>query len=122
MTTTPVFVRTGESTEIVVNGTTTQVGMHHPHLLAALREEAGVTSAKDGCAPQGQCGCCTVLLDGKAIQACLVTMEKAAGKEVLRWKASRMTSATASLVASRPREPCNAASARRDSGTSQGAD
>ena len=83
MTTTHVFVRTGESTEITVNGSPTKVGMHHPHLLAALREEAGVTSAKDGCAPQGQCGCCTVLLDGKAIQACLVSMEKAAGKEVL---------------------------------------
>ena len=83
MTTTPVFVRTGETTEIGINGIPTTLGMHHPHLLAALREEAGVTSAKDGCAPQGQCGCCTVLLDGKAIQACLVTMEKAAGKEVL---------------------------------------
>lgn len=83
MTTTPVFVRTGETTEIGINGIPTTLGTHHPHLLAALREEAGVTSAKDGCAPQGQCGCCTVLLDGKAIQACLVTMEKAAGKEVL---------------------------------------
>ncbi|MDH3518546.1 MAG: molybdopterin-dependent oxidoreductase, partial [Acidimicrobiia bacterium] len=54
----------------------------HPHLLAALREELGVVSAKDGCAPQGQCGCCTVLLNGKAIQACLVSMEKVAGGSV----------------------------------------
>ncbi len=83
MTTTPVFVRTTEMASLVVNGQPTEVGMYHPHLLAALREELGVTSAKDGCAPQGQCGCCTVLLDGKAIQACLVSMEKAAGKEVL---------------------------------------
>ena len=83
MTATPVYVRTTEKTTLVVNGQTTEVGMHHPHLLAALREEVGVTSAKDGCAPQGQCGCCTILLDGKAIQACLVSMEKAAGKEVL---------------------------------------
>ncbi len=83
MTATPVYVRTTETTTLVVNGQTTEVGMYHPHLLAALREEVGVTSAKDGCAPQGQCGCCTILLDGKAIQACLVSMEKAAGKEVL---------------------------------------
>ena len=37
----------------------------HPHLLAALREELDVTSPKDGCSPSGQCGCCTVLIDGK---------------------------------------------------------
>jgi xanthine dehydrogenase molybdenum-binding subunit len=69
--------------EIRVNGSDTSVSSEHPHLLAALREELDVTSAKDGCSPQGQCGCCTVLLDGKAIQACLVSMEKAAGKEVI---------------------------------------
>lgn len=83
MTATPVYVRTTEKTTLVVNGQPVEVGMHHPHLLAALREEVGITSVKDGCAPQGQCGCCTILLDGKAIQACLVSMEKAAGKEVL---------------------------------------
>ena len=38
----------------------------HPHLLAALREELDITSPKDGCSPSGQCGCCTVLVDGKA--------------------------------------------------------
>ena len=37
------------------------------HLLAALREELDVTSPKDGCSPSGQCGCCTVLVDGKAV-------------------------------------------------------
>jgi len=83
MTATPVYVRTTEKTSLIVNGQPIEVGMHHPHLLAALREEVGITSAKDGCAPQGQCGCCTILLDGKAIQACLVSMEKAAGKDVL---------------------------------------
>ena len=38
----------------------------HEHLLAALRDELGVISPKDGCSPIGQCGCCTVLVDGKA--------------------------------------------------------
>jgi xanthine dehydrogenase molybdenum-binding subunit len=66
-----------------VNGREVSTAAGHPHLLAALREELDVTSVKDGCAPSGQCGCCTVLLDGKAIQACLVSMEKAEGKEVL---------------------------------------
>ena len=43
------------------------VRRRHPHLLAALREELDVTSPKDGCSPSGQCGCCTVLIDGKAV-------------------------------------------------------
>ena len=69
-------------TELTVNGQAVSVADDHPHLLSALREELHVTSAKDGCAPQGQCGCCTVLLNGKAIQACLVSMDKASGGEV----------------------------------------
>ena len=70
------------TTEFVVNGEPASVKSNHPHLLAALREELDVTSPKDGCSPSGQCGACTVLLDGKPIQSCLVSMEKAAGKAV----------------------------------------
>jgi aerobic-type carbon monoxide dehydrogenase small subunit (CoxS/CutS family) len=53
-------------TTFSLNGQPTQV-RHPPNLLEALREELGVTSPKDGCSPSGQCGCCTVLLDGKAV-------------------------------------------------------
>jgi aldehyde oxidoreductase len=70
------------TTDLVVNGAAASVRSDHPHLLAALREELGVTSPKDGCSPSGQCGACTVLLDGKPIQSCLVSMDKAAGKAV----------------------------------------
>ena len=66
----------------VVNGQPVSVAADHPHLLAALREELGITSPKDGCSPSGQCGACAVLLDGKAIQSCLVSLEKAEGKTV----------------------------------------
>ena len=65
-----------------LNGSDVSVSGEHPHLLAALREELGVTSAKDGCAPSGQCGCCAVLLDGKATISCQLSMEKVAGREV----------------------------------------
>jgi selenium-dependent xanthine dehydrogenase len=41
------------------------------HFLEVLREECGVTSVKDGCAPEGSCGCCTVLVDGRPALACL---------------------------------------------------
>ena len=69
-------------TLFVLNGEEVKVSDDHPHLLAALREELGVTSPKDGCAPSGQCGCCTVLLDGKAVVACQIGLARAEGKSV----------------------------------------
>lgn len=65
-----------------VNGQPVSVSADHPHLLAALREELNITSAKDGCSPSGQCGCCTVLIDGKAIVSCQQSLAKVAGSEV----------------------------------------
>ncbi len=70
------------STEFVCNGSTVRVG-GHPHLLAALREELDLVAAKDGCSPSGQCGACTVLIDGKARVACQIPLEKAAGTSVV---------------------------------------
>src|SRR6476659_9417518 len=67
----------------VCNGQPVSVRSDHPHLLAALREELDVTSPKDGCSPSGQCGCCTVLVDGKAIVACQQSLTKVAGKSVV---------------------------------------
>ncbi len=66
----------------VVNGTPVTVRRDHPHLLAALREELDVTSPKDGCSPSGQCGCCTVLVDGKAIVSCQQSLEKVANTNI----------------------------------------
>ncbi|MGZ8734743.1 MAG: 2Fe-2S iron-sulfur cluster-binding protein, partial [Acidimicrobiia bacterium] len=51
-------------------------------LLNVLRERLGLTSAKDGCAPQGQCGCCTVLVDGDARVACVTPVARIAGRSV----------------------------------------
>lgn len=52
-------------------------------LLEVLRDRCGVISPKDGCSPQGQCGCCTVIVDGKALVACAVPAKSVAGKTVL---------------------------------------
>ena len=69
--------------ELTVNGERVSVRADHPHLLSALREELGITSAKDGCSPSGQCGCCTVMIDGKVQVSCQYPLEKAAGRTVV---------------------------------------
>ncbi|MGA1389567.1 MAG: molybdopterin cofactor-binding domain-containing protein [Ilumatobacteraceae bacterium] len=73
---------TGQSVDFVVNGTPVSVRGAHPHLLSALREELNITSPKDGCSPSGQCGCCTVLVNGKAVVSCQTDLSKVAGGTV----------------------------------------
>lgn len=51
-------------------------------LLSVLREELGVVSVKDGCSPQGQCGCCTVLVDGAPRVACVTPARRVNGRSV----------------------------------------
>ncbi len=68
--------------EFILNGAPVSVRADHPHLLAALREELDVTSPKDGCSPSGQCGCCTVMIDGKVQISCTYSLEKVAGRNV----------------------------------------
>jgi carbon-monoxide dehydrogenase small subunit len=50
-------------------------------LLRVLREKLGLTGTKKGC-EQGDCGACTILLEGKAVNACLVMALQAEGKEI----------------------------------------
>lgn len=52
-------------------------------LLTYLREIGGITSPKDGCAPQAACGCCTVELNGKAVLSCVIPMSRVANGNVL---------------------------------------
>ena len=65
-----------------VNGRDVSVAADHPHLLSALREELDITSPKDGCSPSGQCGCCTIMIDGKAQVSCQYPVAKAEGREI----------------------------------------
>ncbi|MCY3925134.1 MAG: molybdopterin-dependent oxidoreductase, partial [bacterium] len=66
-----------------LNGTTVTCRDDHPHLLEALRTELGIISPKDGCSPTGQCGCCAVLLNGRARVACQVPLDKVEGASVV---------------------------------------
>ncbi|NNC81578.1 MAG: molybdopterin-dependent oxidoreductase [Acidimicrobiales bacterium] len=70
-------------TQFSVNGSPVSIGDHHEHLLAALRDELAILSPKDGCSPSGQCGCCTIIMDGKARVSCQTSLEKVEGTEVL---------------------------------------
>ncbi|PAB57400.1 (2Fe-2S)-binding protein [Anaeromicrobium sediminis] len=51
-------------------------------LLTMLREDFDLTGAKEGCG-MGECGACTILLDGKPINACLVLGVEADGREIV---------------------------------------
>ena len=51
-------------------------------LLAVLRDDFGLTGAKYGCG-EGQCGACTVLVDGAAAHSCTLPMKAAAGREIV---------------------------------------
>ena len=75
--------RASRRVALQVNGQEVTVNAEHPHLLAALRDELDITSPKDGCSPSGQCGCCTVLIDGKVVVSCQQSLEKVAGKTVV---------------------------------------
>src|SRR3954449_1842279 len=68
--------------EFTLNGAPVSVRDDHPHLLAAIREELDVTSPKDGCSPSGQCGCCTLMIDGKVQVSCQYPVARAAGRSI----------------------------------------
>jgi len=68
--------------ELLVNGVRRQVDADDTRtLLSVLRDDLGLTGAKYGCG-EGQCGACTVLVDGVARRSCLVTVGSVAGKQV----------------------------------------
>lgn len=65
-----------------VNGSPVEVevtGMRR--LLDVLREDLGLTGTKEGCG-EGECGACSVLVDGAVVNACLVPVSQVAGAEV----------------------------------------
>jgi aerobic-type carbon monoxide dehydrogenase small subunit (CoxS/CutS family) len=72
----------GAATEIIVNGKRHRVEAEpDTPLLSVLRDDLGLTGTKYGCG-EGQCGACTVLLEGAAVKSCITRLSSAAGKHI----------------------------------------
>jgi aerobic-type carbon monoxide dehydrogenase small subunit (CoxS/CutS family) len=68
--------------DLVVNGSRRRVDADpRDSLLLVLREQLDLTGSKYGCG-EGQCGACTVLLDGKPVRACITPVTAASGKAI----------------------------------------
>ncbi len=71
-----------ERIEIVVNGTRHRVEAEGATpLLSVLRDDLGLTGTKYGCG-EGQCGACTVLIEGEPARSCITRLDAAAGKRI----------------------------------------
>ena len=71
-----------EPLQFEVDGRQVEVADDGASLLEVLRDRLGVRSAKDGCSPQGQCGCCTVLVDGQPRVSCVTPARRVKGRQV----------------------------------------
>jgi len=68
--------------KFTLNGAAVDIAAHPmKRLLDVLREECGLTGTKEGCG-EGECGACTVLVDGEAVNACLVPFGQVRGRAV----------------------------------------
>jgi aerobic-type carbon monoxide dehydrogenase small subunit (CoxS/CutS family) len=76
------MAETKETISFQVNGVERELEVSGSrNLLSVLRHELGLTGAKYGCGV-GECGSCTVLLDGRAVRSCVVPVSTVAGRSV----------------------------------------
>ena len=71
-----------KSIKLNVNGQDYELSVPpHRTLLEVIREELGLTGTKEGCS-LGECGACTVIMDGQTVNSCLVLAAEADGKSI----------------------------------------
>lgn len=70
--------------QFTLNGHTIRYGGDpEQSVMDYLRDELGITTLKDGCNGQGVCGCCTIIVDGRAAMCCTLSMRKIEGKSLV---------------------------------------
>lgn len=75
-----------------LNGSAISIDVEHSRrLLDVLRDDLHLTSVKEGCG-EGECGSCSVLLNGKLVNSCLIAVATLEGQEVLTLEGYRNTS------------------------------
>jgi selenium-dependent xanthine dehydrogenase len=84
----PAFEKTlgprGPNVRFTLNGKAVDVATApEDSALDLLRDRCGLISPKDGCSPQGQCGCCLVLVDGAPRVTCAMSADKVQGKSIV---------------------------------------
>jgi aerobic carbon-monoxide dehydrogenase small subunit len=68
--------------KFTLNGDATEIDVHPAaRLIDVLREDLGLTGTKEGCG-EGECGACTVLVDGEPVCSCIIPVAQVAGTEV----------------------------------------
>ena len=68
--------------KFILNGEPAEIAAHPAaRLIDVLREDLGLTGTKEGCG-EGECGACTVLLDGEPVCSCIIPVAQVAGTEV----------------------------------------
>ncbi|NLD75494.1 MAG: 2Fe-2S iron-sulfur cluster binding domain-containing protein [Acidimicrobiales bacterium] len=72
----------GSTLQLTVDGSVHEVADDGATLLEVLRDRLGFKGPKDGCSPQGQCGCCTVLVDGAPRVSCVTPVRRVAGRSI----------------------------------------
>lgn len=69
--------------ELIVNGSQYSLDVNpRKRLLDLLREDLGLTGTKEGCS-EGECGACTVIMNNKAVNSCMVLAVQARNKEII---------------------------------------
>ena len=69
--------------ELVINGESVSLStIPNRTLMAVLRDDLGLTGVKNACGGEGECGACTVIMDGEAVNACMVLIGQADGHRI----------------------------------------
>jgi aerobic carbon-monoxide dehydrogenase small subunit len=91
-------------TRFLLNGSAV-TSVRHPlaRLLDVLREELGDTSVKEGCG-EGECGACSVLVDGRLVNSCVLSLGQVEGRAVTTMAGLRDTDRGRALVEAFARE------------------